>query len=211
MKLITTLKWHTIGTPTLPRTLLWCLPEGCRISQSLEHQTIGYDLLLEQDADSPQALDVLYRQFSSQATLTSYLVEEHVEKDSPNMSSGTGQHGRKLITCWQARADLTLDQARRHWDEHVPMANRIHIGCRRYVRNWVRALARASGDFPPIYTGFTFQYYASAQDLAERMFDSPESACVIQRDVEEFIDTFEVQVCTERLLETPLDLKVKGP
>lgn len=197
MKLITTLKWHSTMASTLPQPLLDCLQGGCRISQPLAEQVSSYDLLLEHDAESPCVLDALYSQFADQAALASYLVENCLEKGLPGASSGTGQHGRKLITCWQARPDISKEQARKHWDEHAPLANRIHVGCQRYERNWVQALARASGDFPPIYSGIAFQYYASTEDLAERMFDYPYSVEVIQRDIEEFIDTFEVQVCTE--------------
>lgn len=199
MKFITILRWHSASAPALPRALQWCLAEDCRVSRPIERQDSGYDLLLEQEGGSPRVLDVLYRQFSEQATLASYLVEECVERDSPALATGTGPHGRKLVTCWRARADLTSAQARQRWDEHVPLARRIHVGCQRYVRNWVLALVRASGDFPPIYSGFAFQYFASARDLAERLFDSPESAGVIQHDVAAFIDTFEVQVCTDWL------------
>ncbi|TLX70632.1 hypothetical protein FAS41_27370 [Pseudomonas nicosulfuronedens] len=199
MKFITTLKWHNPEAPALPRSLQWCLAEGCRVSQPLERRDAGYDLLLEQAGDSPKVLDVLYRQFADQATLASYLVEECVEKDSPTLPADTGPNGRKLVTCWRARADLTSAQTRQRWDEHVPLAKRIHVGCQRYERNWVQALVRASGDFPPIYAGFAFQYFASAQDLAERLFDTPENAGVIQRDVDAFIAAFEVQVCTDWL------------
>lgn len=200
IKLITTVNWHQqeAASSLLPR-LCRLLPDGCRISQALESPATEFDLLLEHYSDSPRVLDELYRQFADQAILTSYLVEEYVEKDEPGLSAGTGALGRKLISGWFPRSDVSMEQARRHWNEHVPLANRIHIGCRRYVRNWVRSLARASGDFPPLYAGFAFQYYATEEDLAERMFDKPESATLIQRDVEEFIAAYAVQICSERV------------
>jgi len=113
-----------------------------------------------------------------------YLVSEFVEKDiGPDRRWPT--EGPKLIVPWVGRADLTPAERRRHWDEHVPLANRIHVGCTRYVRNWVEA--PIDGDTAPPYQGIAMQHFPTVRDLQERSFDSPASVQAIHEDVAEFI------------------------
>lgn len=112
--------------------------------------------------------------------------------------------GIKLVAAWIGRDDVAREDLRRHWDEHVPLANRIHIGVRRYVRNWVTALASAPTPFPPPYQGFAFQYFDSQADLIERSFDRPESVQIIADDVADFISSHEVLLTTEYLAQGAL-------
>ena len=88
---------------------------------------------------------------------------------------------------WIGRSELTPAEQRRHWDEHVPLANRIHVGCTRYVRNWVEAPTANHGAAAPPYQGIAMQHFLTEQDLRERSFDSPTSVQVIKDDVAEFI------------------------
>jgi EthD domain len=115
-----------------------------------------------------------------------YRVTELVEKDvGPARRWPTA--GPKLIVPWIGRRELTPAEQRRHWDEHVPLANRIHVGCTRYVRNWVEASAPNLAATTPPYQGIAIQHFLTEQDLRERSFDSPASVQVIQDDVAEFI------------------------
>ena len=65
-----------------------------------------------------------------------YRVTELVEKDE-GPGPGWPVAGVRLIVPWIGRSDVSPVEQRRHWDEHVPLANRIHVGVTRYVRNWV--------------------------------------------------------------------------
>ena len=119
------------------------------------------------------------------ARRVAYRVTELVGKDvGPQRQWPTP--GPKLIVPWIGRADITPVEQRRHWDEHLPLANRIHVGCQRYVRNWVEAPAPGQTAAPP-YQGIATQHYLTDQDLRERSFDTPASVQVINDDVAEFI------------------------
>lgn len=132
--------------------------------------------------------------------MVSYRVTELVEKDELR-TAGAPTPAVKLIAAWQARTDIARTEARRHWDEHVPLANRIHIGCVRYVRNWVDALAMSSSACPRPYQGIAFQYFRTREDLEQRSFDTPQSVHVIQNDVAEFIASFDVLIASEYIFE----------
>jgi hypothetical protein len=133
-----------------------------------------------------------------QAHLVTYLVREWIEKDELG-AAGSPTSAIKLIAAWEAREDVARTDVRRHWDEHVPLANAIHIGCVRYVRNWVDGLAASSEYYPRSYQGFACQYFRSHQELVERSFDRPENRAVIEADVADFLTRFDVLLTTEYL------------
>lgn len=116
------------------------------------------------------------------AKRATYRVTELVEKDT-GVEPGWPTAGVRLIVPWIGRHDVSPTELRRHWDEHVPLANRIHVGVSRYVRNWVEG---SDAGAPP-YQGIASQHFATVQDLLERSFDSPESVPVIMNDVADFI------------------------
>jgi hypothetical protein len=136
------------------------------------------------------------------ARSVTFAVDELVGKDN-GFARGQPTIGVKLIAPWTGRDDVSRTEIRRHWDEHVPLANRIHIGCERYVRNWVTSLVMAPTPYPPAYQGIAFQYFASQQDLVERSFDKPESVQVITDDVADFLASCDVLVTREYLLKAP--------
>jgi uncharacterized protein (TIGR02118 family) len=117
------------------------------------------------------------------ARRATYRVEELVEKDT-GPAAGWPVAGVRLLVPWTRRRDVSPSECRRHWDEHVVLANRIHVGVTRYVRNWVEAV---DGDDAPAYQGIASQHYPSERDLRERAFDAPASVQVINDDVAEFI------------------------
>ncbi|MHC8320399.1 EthD domain-containing protein [Pseudomonas sp. GB2N2] len=132
--------------------------------------------------------------------LACYSVSEHLEK-TKLVPGSLLTPAVKQIAAWERRLDINAAEARRHWDEHVPLANRVHIGCMRYVRHWVRSMT-ASRPSPP-YQGIAFQYFLTVDDLQNRMFDSPESVQQIVDDTSEFIERFDVFVCREHVLNPP--------
>ncbi len=115
-----------------------------------------------------------------------YRVAEFVEKDT-GPERGWPTSGPKLIVPWIGRAELTPAERRRHWDEHVPLATRIHVGCTRYVRNWIEAPAPNTDSTTPPYQGIAMLHFPTEQDLRERSFDTPASVQVIEDDTTEFI------------------------
>lgn len=148
--------------------------------------------------DAPAPWDAVVELWTSSATLApalldelragsarwaAYRVTEMVEKEV-GTSPGWPTPGIKMIVPWFGRPDVTRAEQRRHWDEHVPLANRIHVGVSRYVRNWVEA--RLPSDAPD-YGGIAMQSFPTLADLQERLFDAPASVQVILDDVAEFI------------------------
>ncbi len=115
--------------------------------------------------------------------MAAYLVTEMIEKDT-GPAKGWPTGGVKMLVPWIGRSDVPPTDQRRHWDEHVPLANRIHIGVSRYIRNWVDSAVSIDA---PRYQGIAMQYFLTEADLHERLFDSPASVQVIVDDVADFI------------------------
>lgn len=126
-----------------------------------------------------------------------YSVSEQVEKDEL-LDSNQRTTAIKQIAAWQRRSNITSAQAQQLWDKHVPLANRVHVGCVRYVRHRVLGASSPS----PAYEGFAFQYFLTQQDLQARMFDKPESVQLIMDDTSQFIEQFEVFVCQEHIVKS---------
>ena len=107
----------------------------------------------------------------------------------------------KLIAAWEARDDVTRTEVRRHWDEHVPLANRIHVGCAALRAQLGRCVGCELEPSARPYQGFAFQYFRTQQDLVERSFDRPESRAIIEADVADFLASCDVLLATEYVFE----------
>ena len=180
--------------------------EGCCVNLVTPHTpSPEWDVVLETWSDSAELLSFLNSPTLRQRAnrIASYVVQEMVEKDE-GILQGWPTAGIKLIAPWTGRNDVAPTELKHHWDEHVPLANRIHIGVQRYVRNWVDAVAVAPTLFPPAYQGIAFQYFATQEDLIERSFDKPESIQIIADDVADFIAHHDVLLTTEHLIKAPL-------
>jgi hypothetical protein len=174
--------------------------QRCAVN-TLESNPVA-DLVLETWAESTDVLAAIHSApLLERASVTTYQVAEWIEKDELR-APGTPTPAVKLIAAWEGRADVARTETRRHWDEHVPLANRIHIGCVRYVRNWIEALAMSSAAYPPAYQGIAFQYFRTRDDLEQRSFDRPESVQVIQDDVGDFIAACDVMIATEYVFQS---------
>jgi hypothetical protein len=120
---------------------------------------------------------------------TMVAVEERVEKDVWN-GRALPADAIKLIVGWTRRAELSSAEARRHWDEHVPIANRVHIGVGRYVRHWLAPTMLAGNALP--YDGVAEQTFIDAKALKEGMYDSAAGEAEILADVQEFIGSYDI-------------------
>lgn len=173
----------------------------CAISVLSEPAPNIADVVLETWTADPGDIDHVHApELLQRAEIATYQIAESIEKDELQCS-GSPTPAVKLIAAWEAREDVARTEVRRHWDEHVPLANRIHVGCERYVRNWVEALVFSSACYPRPYQGFAFQYFRTHRDLVERSFDKPESQAVIDADVGEFLSRFDVLLTTEYVRE----------
>lgn len=117
----------------------------------------------------------------------SYRVTPLLEKD-PRFAEAGAQGRRPALTyvtpvSWLP--GLPATEARRHWDEHVPIALRVHASLTKYERNWVDEVVSWSSGVVPVdaYADFSFN---SLEDW-ERFFPDEAASLEITRDIANFI------------------------
>ena len=124
-----------------------------------------------------------------------YRVTELVEKyEAPQ----PGDPDRaKLFSFIRPRHEMPRSEFRRHWDEHVPIALRVHAACKQYVRHWVESSHEPDMDMGLTWgIGMISMRDRSAMDL--QLFDSPESRAEVIADTAEFVGARRVVLATER-------------
>ena len=106
----------------------------------------------------------------------------------------------KLVFLCRRRPDISHQQyAALLLDGHVPLALRHHPRMRRYVVNLVE---HAGGDAPPL-DSIGALWFDSLADYRERLYDSPEGARLIARDVARFLGGADAYVTAERVVTAP--------
>jgi hypothetical protein len=124
------------------------------------------------------------------ARFVSYRTTPLLEMD-PRFAEG-GSEGRRpaltLITPVKWLPDLPKSEARRHWDEHVSTALRVHIGITKYERNWVDEVVSWSIGAEPVdaYADFSF---TAIEDYAERFFPGDADRLEVNQDIVNFISS----------------------
>ncbi len=118
--------------------------------------------------------------------------------DAPARRRTTGMV--KLVFLCRRRSDLTHGRyVARLLEGHVPLALRHHPTLRRYVVNIVEG---TRGPAPPL-DSIGELWFDTLTDYRERLYDSPEGAGIIARDVEGFIGGTAAYVTTEHVQRTP--------
>ena len=79
--------------------------------------------------------------------------------------------------------DMPDSAAKRGWAQHAKLAQIIHVGAGRYVRNWVE---RRSEDAPPV-RGIVEIDFATVTDLVERYFGVPGGMERVIQDTGHFV------------------------
>lgn len=126
-----------------------------------------------------------------------YFVEAWQEKGADVVPED--RESQKAVGILVRHWDLAPGDIRRGWDEHVPLALRIHRGMTSYTRNWVVDPLPHSADF----FGFAMLRFASARSLEEEYFIHPEeeSRAAIIADVARFVGLAIRLTVRERLIE----------
>lgn len=138
-----------------------------------------YDVVAEiwlDDAGDPR------RVLAVQGCLAVYRVGTSIEKDEPYDTEAPPRV--KLFSFINPVVGLTDHEFRRHWDEHVPIALRVHAACVQYVRHFVEI--SLPDDAPPV-RGIGMIAMPTVQDLTLRMFDSPQGQADVVADTAEFV------------------------
>ncbi len=118
----------------------------------------------------------------------SYRTTPMLEKD-PRFAEA-GPDGRRpamtFITPVTWLPGLLRAEARRHWDEHVSTALRVHVGLSKYERNWVEEVMSWSVGAQPFdaYADFSFR---TTQDYLENFFPGDGDRLEITQDIANFI------------------------
>ena len=158
--------------------------KGCTVTIALDSEPDAvYDVVIEGDGGSRALFEEIRDTFMDQgAVMTAYSVARMVEKTPP----AARLDQVKLVACLGGDPAVSRIETRRHWNEHVPLALRIHIGASRYLRNWVEGLILTSEFSPRLYVGIAMMSFHTVEDYKERLFDIPENVKVIRDDMAEF-------------------------
>jgi uncharacterized protein (TIGR02118 family) len=113
-----------------------------------------------------------------------YELEEHeawLEREA-----GAPPAAIKSVSFVFRKEGISVEEFRRHYREHVPVAWEHHHGCSRYVQNDV---ARMIGADTPQADGFSELWYTTIDDFVDRHWGHGEdSVKAVRADTEEFID-----------------------
>lgn len=118
----------------------------------------------------------------------SYRTTPLLEKDPRFAEAGSdgARPGMTLITPVNWLPKIAREEARRHWDEHVSTALRVHVGLTKYERNWVDEVMSWSVGAKPFdaYADFSFR---TPQDFVNNFFPGSDDILEIGQDIENFI------------------------
>ena len=116
-----------------------------------------------------------------------WLVDERVQWDyERDWPDGEPTPGVKQVSFVHRLPSLTREEFAHHWTHvHAPLARVHHPALWRYVQNVV---IRPLTDDAPEFDGVAELSFRTSEDRRERMYDSPEGAEIVGRDVRSFID-----------------------
>ncbi|MGE0774387.1 MAG: hypothetical protein AB7G25_14435 [Sphingomonadaceae bacterium] len=122
------------------------------------------------------------------ARFVSYRVTPWLEKDPRQAEAGPDgtRPALTLITPVKWLPGLAKSEARRHWDEHVGTALRVHVGLSKYERNWAEEIMSWSDGAEPVdaYADFSFR---TIEDYTDRFFPDDGDRLEISQDIANFI------------------------
>jgi len=130
-------------------------------------------------------------------TLGAYLVDVSEEKGHDVVpESGSA---RKVVGILLRKWDQSARDTRARWDEHVPLALRIHHGATSYTRNWVSQPLADSADV----FGLAMLRFASTESLDHGYYVAPEleSRAELAHDIARFVGIAIRLTVRERLIE----------
>ncbi len=132
------------------------------------------------------------------SAVDTYRVSPHIQRDQIRPLRAGSFPGVKLLHPITRRSGLSRAQFAQHWTRtHAPLALVRHPAMRTYIINVVERRSPVSA---PRWDGFTEGYYASAEDVRNRFFDSPEGRELILADVARFIGNGTTYRLTEYVL-----------
>jgi len=109
--------------------------------------------------------------------------EEIIGKAGEGMPPPGVTPGLSQLSFIEAIADLPRSEVERHWSEHIPLADAIHIGMNRYVQDRFSPAESANAR----WFGMAHLHFPDERALTEGLFRRPEDIALITTDVAEFV------------------------
>lgn len=137
--------------------------------------------------------------FAAKVVRGAWLMREIVQKDfSADRCIGHSSPGIKTMFFVSRRTSLSLQGFFDHWEHvHGPLANRVHVGCTRYIQNQrVRELSAT----PWQMDGISELYFPTPHSLLNGFHVDAEGRREVARDVAAFVGITEGYAVTEHLL-----------
>lgn len=138
--------------------------------------------------DRPASLDRLLadRALAGKAGVVgAYRVSEHPKFDhQPVARPGARTTGFKFQPLIQWRDDVSRDDARRMWAEHISIVHAVHQYMSKYVQNWIEDEIVA-GDAPP--DGIAQIWYGNLADFEQRHYGGEQGLAMVRADTGRFI------------------------
>jgi hypothetical protein len=113
-----------------------------------------------------------------------YRVSDRVIWDDQGVRGGEVTPGVKLIGRLMFHADMPDSAVKRSWGLHGKLARKVHVGCSKYIQNWVEETLIPGS---PETRGMPQLNFPSEKDFTERFFDSPRGQEEILQDVSHFV------------------------
>jgi len=112
-----------------------------------------------------------------------FSVEERIEKAELDRRPGISP-GIRLLSPLYPVAGAAPAESIGYWDEHVPLALRVHVGMNRYVRDIV--VAPLDGNTSGMF-GVASLHFPGEDAIRDRFFDKPESIPLHAEDLARFV------------------------
>lgn len=122
--------------------------------------------------------------------------QEVIGKPAPAIAPAGPVAGLSQISFIAALPGLDRAEVERHWSEHIPLANAIHVGMERYVQD--RLSPAAAGHAP--WFGMAHLHFPDARALTEGLFRNDEDIATITADVAEFVAEHATMLAREHVV-----------
>jgi hypothetical protein len=156
-----------------------------------------YDTVIELYVPVADGLIGALSHCSALTDIDAFVVDEYIEKaprlESPDASPAGISWWAPLV----APPNVSPGRLRRHYDEHVSLALRVHRATSHYIRHWV---TRDLGPLNRPYYAISLLRFPTDEDFMARHYDSPAGQAEVREDVIPFVDLQRIRPLPTRTL-----------
>ena len=154
-----------------------------------------YDAIVEIWSDAPLQIDAVNLP-GDWDILDVRVSQEVIGKPAERIAPVGITPGISQLTFIEKLDGMARSEAERHWTEHIPLANAIHVGMNRYVQD--RLSPPADGAKP--WFGMAHLHFPDEAAMRDGMFTTPEDVSVITADVGEFVQSYATMLAVEHVI-----------